>query len=58
MNRVEKYRVSTTCSICGKPLTHTTDEGMFCDDECEMETQEEREEHDEMFRRLVGMFCD
>lgn len=58
MKRVEKFEVTVTCSICGKPITHTTEDGMFCDDECEKETQEEREQSDEMFRRLVGMFGD
>lgn len=25
--RVDKYEVSITCSICGKPITHTTEDG-------------------------------
>jgi len=47
-----------TCSVCGKPITHTTEEGMFCDDECERETPEEREKSTELFRRLFGAVMD
>ncbi len=30
-----KGNYTHTCNICGKPITHSNKDGMFCDDECE-----------------------
>ncbi len=29
-----KIKLNISCPVCGKPLTHTTVDGMFCDKEC------------------------
>jgi hypothetical protein len=32
-----KGNLEINCSYCGKPITHSNEFGMFCDDECGME---------------------
>lgn len=33
--------IAVNCPVCGQPITHANEYGMFCDNECELEESKE-----------------
>lgn len=51
------YDADITCTICGRPITHSDEYGMWCDNECEREKSvKAQEEFGGMLNDLVSAF--
>ena len=51
----ETGSVDVTCDTCGKPITHSNNLGMYCDDECGIDA--DRAAKDEVMK-LLGQQVD
>jgi hypothetical protein len=48
---------SVTCDHCGKPITHSNDLGMFCEDNCGIEEcREAKQKGEQLVGDLLKMF--
>lgn len=49
--------VDVTCTVCGGPITHSDEYGMWCDNECGRERSiKAQEEYDGMLKGLISAF--
>ena len=49
--------VDVTCDECGKPITHSNEFGMFCEDNCKLEeSKAAKKQFENMLPGLLKMF--
>lgn len=55
-NKNKTVDVEVTCDYCGKPITHTNEYGMFCDNYCGLEESKKAKEFwDEFIKKFLSI---
>ena len=47
--------LSLTCKICGEPITHSNEYGMYCENKCGIEDDKKAKEKIEKIFKRFGM---